>query len=235
MLTALLLSLFAGSAVFVGGWLAAHEDIQPKWLEQELRHFVTAIGGGALLAAVALVLVPDGTRDMPLTLGLLFFLAGGVGAMFLDRMLARKNTPASQLAAMLMDFVPETIVIGAVIAEDYSKAILLAVIIFIQNLPESFTAYREMRAPGTVKPRTLLLWFLAISVSGPLYVFVGSSLFAGHDLWLKSLMLLCAGGILYLIFQDVAPQAKLKNFWLPPFGALIGFSVGIIGYQLTGG
>ena len=57
---ALILATLAGLSVPVGGaltwgvrWLPADED-------QSLRHFVTAFGGGALMSAIALVLVPEG-------------------------------------------------------------------------------------------------------------------------------------------------------------------------------
>ena len=56
----LLCTLAAGACIPLGGWLASVERIRPKWLEQELRHFVMAFGGGVLLAAVTLVLLPQG-------------------------------------------------------------------------------------------------------------------------------------------------------------------------------
>jgi ZIP family zinc transporter len=48
-------------------------------------------------------------------------------------------------------------------------------------------------------------------------------------------MLSAAGGILYLIFQDIAPQAKLDRHWGPPLGAVIGFAVGLLGTMLVQG
>jgi len=47
-------------------------------------------------------------------------------------------------------------------------------------------------------------------------------------------MLFCAGGILYLTFQDIAPQAKLERAWAPPLGAVVGFLIGLTGYMLIG-
>ena len=45
-------------------------------------------------------------------------------------------------------------------------------------------------------------------------------------------MLFASGGILYLIFEDIAPQAKLNHTWVPALGANLGFLVGIIGHLL---
>lgn len=47
-------------------------------------------------------------------------------------------------------------------------------------------------------------------------------------------MLFAAGGILYLIFQDIAPQSRLERHWGPATGAVIGFGVGLPGRQLVG-
>jgi ZIP family zinc transporter len=54
----------AGACIPLGGLLASIEHVHPKWLEQEFRHFVMAFGGGVLLAAVALVLVPEGMAHL---------------------------------------------------------------------------------------------------------------------------------------------------------------------------
>lgn len=43
----------------IGAANAAVARIRPHWLETEVRHGVIAFGGGALLSAVTLVLVPQ--------------------------------------------------------------------------------------------------------------------------------------------------------------------------------
>lgn len=48
-------------------------------------------------------------------------------------------------------------------------------------------------------------------------------------------MAFSAGGILYIIFQDLAPQIRLENSWIPPLGAVLGFLIGLVGKSLTEG
>ncbi|MFT7161526.1 MAG: ZIP family zinc transporter [Bacteroidia bacterium] len=48
------------------------------------------------------------------------------------------------------------------------------------------------------------------------------------------LMLFCSGGIVYLIFQDIAPMSKLKKSWIPALGASLGFLVGMVGVKVLG-
>lgn len=78
-------------------------------------------------------------------------------AMGLDRFFAKRNSTASQLVAMLLNFIQESIIIGAIITKNYSEALLLAVIIFAQNLPESFNAFREMKRSNDMSSNRVLM------------------------------------------------------------------------------
>ena len=46
----------------VGALVARFDLLHPKLLTSNIRKFIVAFGGGALVSAVALVLVPDGAR-----------------------------------------------------------------------------------------------------------------------------------------------------------------------------
>lgn len=233
--TVLLIATAAGLSVPVGAALASVERIRPGWLEQEFRHSVIAFGGGALLAAVALVLVPRGMEGLPVAASALWFVLGGVFFFGLDWLLARKKTSAGQLAAMLADFGPEALALGAVFASGSSTAVLLAALIALQNLPESFNAYREIGATTRAEPGKILLWFSAIALMGPIAALLGFLFLVEMPAVVSSIMLFASGGILYLVFQDIAPQARLERHWAPPLGAVAGFLMGMIGHGLMGG
>jgi ZIP family zinc transporter len=81
LLRAALLAFLAGVTIPAGGLLARFERIQPRWLERELRRTVIAFGGGALLAAVSLVLVPEGAAALAPAPACALFVLGGVLAM----------------------------------------------------------------------------------------------------------------------------------------------------------
>jgi len=108
-------------------------------------------------------------------------------------------------------------------------------LIALQNLPEGFNAYRELTVKAGMNRGRVLWLFLALVVLGPAAGLLGFYALAGHDAWVGSLMLFAGGGILYLIFQDVAPQVPLRNDWVPPLGAVGGFLLGLLGQLLTGG
>lgn len=231
---AALYATLAGAAIPLGGFVASVERIRPAWLENELRHSVIAFGGGVLFAAIALVLVPEGTAALSAPVALACFGAGGVFFFLIDRLIEKRGGAGAQLMAMLLDFVPEALALGATLATQRSVGLLLAVLIALQNFPEGFNAYRELRAAGRLQPATILASFCALVLLGPLVAAVG-------HVWLRDLhqpigmvMLFAAGGIFYLIFEDIAPQAKLAYRWAPPLGAVGGFMLGMAGQALVG-
>ena len=226
------LTLMAGMAMPVGALLARIERIRPEWLEQEFRHGVIAFGGGALLSAVALVLVPEGIVDLSIPWVVLLFGAGGTFFMFLDRMLARSATPASQLVAMVSDFIPEALALGAAFALNPNTAVLLTILMMLQNAPEGFNAYRELMEKRTDGGGKVIAAFAAMALLGPICGLSGYFWLSDFPRVVSGIMLFAAGGILYLVLQDIAPQAKLEKHWAPSLGAVAGFLLGLIGHMM---
>lgn len=171
-LAALYASL-AGAAIPLGGMTARLEHIQPEWLETEFRHSVIAFGGGALLAAVALVLVPEGMRHLPTWKALAAFGSGGLAFFLLDRLIEKRGGSGAQLMAMLLDFVPEAMAMGAMLATEQAVGLLLAILIALQNYPEGFNAYRELRTTADMRSTTLLVAFCALVPLGPAAAWLG--------------------------------------------------------------
>lgn len=225
----------AGSAAFLGALLSYYDELRGSLINDRLRRGIVAFGGGALIGAAALVLVPHGLESQPLWLGALSFVAGGYIFLCIDRFLQRRQTPVSQLVALMLDFIPEAIVLGAVISGNFPMALFLTVIMATQNLPEGFNAYSEVRKSHDGFLRKHLLQIMALSiVIGPLAALAGFAVFEMDSLILGTIMTFCAGGILYLVFEDVAPAAASKGDWYPDFGAVLGFTVALVGYGLTG-
>lgn len=225
-------TLIAGLAIPVGGVIARFEHFQSAWIEQEFRHGIMAFGGGALLSAVALVLVPEGIRNLSVLPAVIFFIAGSLGFMSLDILLKKIDTPASQLTAMLADFIPESIALGAAFATGNNNAYLLAALITLQNLPEGFNAFSELNSSAAFSGAKLLLIFSFLALLGPIAGVAGYIWLAEFPQYVSAIMLFASGGILYAIFQDIAPQVKLEKHWFPPMGAVLGFVLGMVGFML---
>lgn len=232
LLTIIAYTSLAGFALPAGGALASVEGFGPRWLEQEFRHGVLAFGGGILLAGVALVLVPHGIDKVSAIAATASFIVGGLVFYVIDRTLMQMGKSASNLMAALLDFMPEAIALGALMSTQTSVGVLLALFIGLQNLPEGFNAYRELVAsPHTTKTRALML-LTGSALLGPLCGILGFYCLSQAPVATSVTMLFAGGGILYLVFQDIAPQAKLDAHWGPPLGAVLGFAVGLLGTML---
>jgi ZIP family zinc transporter len=223
----------AGLAAAVGGIVAWHGAGLDAGNKSEIAHGVIAFGGGILVAAVVFALLPRGMAVLsPLSLGGAFC-AGGLLFCVLDAYMSRRGGIKAQFMAMLMDFLPEALALGAMFGHDRQLGMLLAAFIGAQNLPEGFNAFRETVAAG-VKRRYALLGLLAASLLGPIAACTGYFFFQDQAELTAGIMAFASGGIIYLIFQDIAPQAKLRRHWAPALGAVLGFAIGMIGKQLIG-
>jgi ZIP family zinc transporter len=229
----ILLSWLAGLTAFAGGILARLEGTAETEGKRELIHGIVAFGGGILVSAIAFALVPDGIALLNPTLLAALFCLGGLSFCGLDAWLSRRGGSKAQFIAMLMDFVPEAIALGALFAHNYNTAILLALFIGAQNLPEGFNSFREIAASGFTTVKTLTALF-AISLLGPVAACTGYYFLQDQPGLTAGIMCFAGGGILYLIFQDIAPQSIMRRHWTPPLGAVLGFAFGMLGKQLLG-
>jgi ZIP family zinc transporter len=229
----ILYSFSAGITVFLGGLLSwAFECFKNRSFYELVTHSLVAFGGGVLISAVTFVLIPKGMAVLNILPLSIAFLSGTVFFCLLDRKIEKKGGAFAQLMAMLMDFVPEAIALGAVFAYHIRLGLLLALFIGLQNLPESFNAYIELKNHNHSTKKSLILLFL-LSFVGIISALLGDFFLADKPVLIAGLMVFSGGGIVFLMFQDIAPLSKLKNSW-PAISASIGFCVGMIGTKVLG-
>lgn len=229
----ILFSGFAGITVLLGGVLANlfNHHIRESPVKYEITHTLMSFGAGIMLSALALVLIPKGMETLKLMPVVLSFLAGAVSFMLIDRYLAKKSGQTATLLAMMMDFVPESIALGAVFVLDPGMAALLAVFIGLQNLPEAFNSYRDLVLSGFAVGKTLGIFFF-LSFFGIAGALIGHFFLKDLPGLTALLMTFASGGILYLLIQDIIPESKLERNYLTSLGATLGFIVGIIGEKI---
>mgnify|MGYP000038246183 FL=1 len=233
LLEVLIFSFFAGITVFIGGLGSAYfeEHLHNKILKEKIIHFLVAFGTGIMLAAVSFVLIPKGMHNVSLFTSVFVFLLGAITFYYLDAFIEKNSAKIPQVLAMLLDFIPESIALGALFVYDHKVGILLALFIALQNLPESFNSYLELRKSNLSKKKSLVILF-ALSFIGVIFSSLGY-MFLDDKIEITScLMLFASGGILYLIFQDIAPSLRLKSSRYIAIGVNLGFIIGMMGEAL---
>lgn len=230
----ILFSGFAGVTVFIGGLLANLFDhhVKESPVKHQVVHTLMSFGAGIILSALALVLVPKGMEVLSVWAVTGSFLLGAILFMLIDRKLAQFGGQQATLLAMMMDFVPESIALGAVFAIEPKMALLLAVFIGLQNLPESFNSFLDLVQSGFSVNKTLAIFFV-LSFFGIFSALVGHFLLSEHPDLTAYLMIFASGGILYLLIQDIIPESKLNNNYMTSLGATLGFLVGVIGEMIV--
>ena len=187
-------SFFSGITVFLGAlasrWFEKHSTVQ---LSEKVVHSVVAFGGGVLVAAVAFVLAPKGIEALTYTPLILLFLGGAGTFAFLDAMIKKQGGTLAQLMVMMMDFIPEAIALGAVFAHNQRYGLLLALFIGLQNFPEAFNGYLDLRKTGYSPNKCVWIMF-PLSFFGIAAALAGSYWLSGNPEVIASLMLFSGGG-----------------------------------------
>jgi len=233
-LTLIFLTAAAGACIPIGGAISSVEDFRPNWLEKEFRHFVIAFGGGILLGAVSVVLVPQGLVSMENSmLAIPVMLLGSIVFFIIERFLGLRRRESPQLMGMVLDYIPEAIALGGLVAVGSPLSSLLAFLIGLQNLPEGFNCYRELKEQKNSGTKETLFIMLLLVPLGPVAGLCGYYFLSGHEEILGAIMLFASGGIIYLIFQDIAPQSRLEKHWAPPIGAVLGFCLALFSEMMV--
>ena len=128
--------------------------------------------------------------------------------------------------ATLLDFIPESIALGATYVRAPKVALFLGIIIALQNIPEGFNSFSDMTEKNLKLSKKYLFLFLGAAFLGPVAGAIGFFLLAERQSYLSFIMIFAAAGIIYLIFQDIAPESKVKHRWTPASGAVVGFLLG---------
>jgi ZIP family zinc transporter len=233
LLKLILFSAIAGFTIFIGGIIAYFFEkyIKRKDLKIKITHAISAFGAGIILSALSLVLIPRGLEDLETNPMVISFFLGTIIFYFLNKKISKTRGSTAALMAMMMDFIPESIALGAVFFVDPNSAMLLALFIGLQNIPEAFTAFAELKKSG-LRVQKILIAFFFLSFSGIIAALIGHYTLGENPEITAIVMVFAAGGILYLLFQDIIPNTKLKGSYHTELYASLGFLIGIIGEKI---
>jgi len=199
-----------------------------------------AFGAGVLIAAVAYELVFEAVNLAKLTgfptMGLFvgaftfFFsdrLIGGLGGSQPTAIEAthQSNLVVPLVLAIVLDGVPESVVIGLGILQGGTVSVAMLVAVFISNLPEAVAATTGMRTGGWSRTKILLLWLgialVCAGASAAGYGLLGNL----SPLWLSFVQTFAAGAILMMLANTMIPEAYAHGGKLAGVFLVLGFAV----------
>lgn len=249
---AVLVGLLVAASLAGGAVLAASLRLSPR-----LAALVTAFGGGILLAAVGLELVPsadEGVGRVGTALGLL---AGAVVYVGADAWLTRDRhtgtmrrsghaaaagepmpmAPRSAEAArgetiaagIVVDGIPESLALGFMVAAGEPGVALLAAVV-VGNLTEAYGAAQPILAGGRSK-RFAVGLLTGIGVLLAVATVLGGTLAAGLDTSLVGVAeAVAAGAVLAVLSISIIPYAFREASSTSALAGALGF---VAGYLLS--
>jgi ZIP family zinc transporter len=237
MSSAFLWGLVAASSLVLGGLLGSWVTIGKRSLGM-----IMGFGAGVLISAAAYELVFEAVRagkysGFP-TMGLFagaftfFFSDMLIGKLGASRHGAVQNTHSSNLVvplvlAIILDGVPESVVIGLGVMEEGSVSIAMLVAVFISNLPESTASTMGMRSSGWSRTKILSLW-LAIALVCGIASAAGYSLLGEISVeWLSFVQMFAGGAILMMLANTMIPEAYERAGKVAGAFLVLGFAASV--------
>jgi zinc transporter, ZIP family len=238
MWNAFLWGLLATSSLFLGGSIASRFSLNKKILG-----IIMAFGAGTLISAVSYELVYEAVKLAKGTGFPGFGLFAGALTFFFSEKLIEKYSTGHQTAnkaseqsgllipmvlAIILDGVPESIVIGLGIFEGGSVSMAMLVAVFISNLPEAIAGTTGMKSAGWRRGKIALLW-LIIAVVCAFASVAGFSLFSrASDNWLSFIQAFAGGAILIMLANSMIPESYERGGKLAGLFTILGFSVSVL-------
>jgi ZIP family zinc transporter len=237
MLSAFLWGLLATSSLILGGLIATRVT-----LSKQTVGIIMAFGAGSLISAVSYELIYEAVQLARLTgfpaLGLF---AGAFVFLGSDTLIAKfgagkaADLDASRqsqlvvpmLLAIILDGVPESIVIGLGILEGGAVSLAMLAAVFISNLPEAIAGSVGMQASGASRGKILSLWCIIALVCAVASA-AGFSLFGSVPAhWMAFVQAFAGGAILMMLANSMMPEAYEHGGKLAGVFTVLGFCASV--------
>jgi zinc transporter, ZIP family len=237
MLYAFLFGLLATSSLVVGGVLASRFTLKKGTLGM-----ILAFGAGTLISAVSYELIYEAVKIAKGTGFPAFGLfAGALTFYFSDRLIEKlgaknrmdietshsSSLVVPMLLGIILDGVPESIVIGLGIFEGGKVSLAMLVAVFISNLPEAIAGTTGMKAGGWKNSKIVMLWIF-IAVVCAFASVAGFTLFSSASVkWLAFIQAFAGGAILMVLANSMIPESYEHGGKVTGLIMVLGFFVSV--------
>ena len=237
MLNAFLWGMLATSSLIIGGIIASRFSLKEKTIG-----IIMAFGAGTLISAVSYELIFEAVKIGKGTGFPAFGLFAGALTFFFSDMLIEKlgaknhmaiksegksNLVVPMILAIILDGIPESIVIGLGIFEGGSVSLAMLVAVFISNMPEAIAGTTGMKANGWSEGKILLLWTIIAMVCAIASI-AGYALFSGvSEGWLSFIQAFAGGAILIVLANSMMPESFEHGKKLAGLFTVLGFFISV--------
>ena len=239
MLAALGWGALATSSLLWGGWLACRLSLSRRSLG-----LLMAFGAGTLISAVSFELVFEavlrsrgsGVPAIGFFLGALSFYLCDRGITAIERRHQRVSAEAAGQASnlavpmvlgIILDGIPESVVIGLGLLEHNAISVAMLVAIFLSNLPEAVAGTVGMKASGWTARQILLLWLVIALVCAGASA-LGYGLFSdAPKAWLSLIQAFAGGAILVMLTNSMIPESYDHAGKLAGIFTVLGFFISV--------
>jgi len=237
MLNAFLWGLLATSSLIIGGIIASRFSLSKKVIG-----IIMGFGAGTLISAISYELIFESVK---IGKGSGFpaygFFTGAFTFFFADMLIGKLSAAKSgsggasqhskliipMVLAIILDGIPESIVIGLGIFEGGAVSMAMLVAVFVSNLPEAIAGSSGMKQDGWSKKKIILLWaFIALVCA--LATVAGFSLFTNtSEHWLAFIQSFAGGAILMMLANSMIPEAYEHGGKLAGVTTVLGFFLSV--------
>ena len=229
--------LLATSSLIVGGLIATRFSLSNRTLG-----VVMAFGAGTLISAISYELIFEAVKLAKGTgyPGFGFF-AGAFIFYVADKLIEKlgagnhmaiegsqsSNLLIPMVLAIILDGIPESVVIGLGIFEGGKVSLAMLVAVFISNLPEAIAGTTGMKASDWRRGKIIFLWvFIALVCAGA--TVAGYSLFSNaSEHWLAFIQAFAGGAILMMLANSMIPEAYEHGGKIAGVFTVLGFFISV--------
>jgi len=238
MLNAFLIGLLATSSLVIGGSIVSRFTLSDRAIG-----IIMGFGAGTLISAISYelifeaVIIAKGTGFPAYGL-----FAGAFTFFFADKLIEKFSSGSPNNAdlskstklivpmvlAIILDGIPESIVLGLGMFEVGTVSVAMLVAVFISNLPEAIAGSTGMKAGGWSKNKIILLWLFIALVCAASTV-AGYTLFVGaSERWMAFILAFAGGAILMMLSNSMIPEAYEHAGKLAGVFTVLGFFLSVM-------
>ncbi len=221
--------LIAQSSLFLAGLAVCWITVPTRVIG-----ILAGFGAGALIAAIAFELVPEGQTNISgaefalwTLIGVSIFL---IGDAVVETRFGKEGAGASMgiVVGSIVDGVPESIIFGIQIGAGLTVSPSFIVAVFVSNIPQAIAPSADLRAAGWSAARLAQLWGLVVLSCGIAAALGFLVTQVAVDAMGDRAAAIAAGGLLAMLTNSLMPFAYERGGALAGAATAVGFLLPVL-------